>query len=925
MSFKLIGNHLSPAEGEIVVRTYHCTNLSPIFAWIGLKTDGYLTVTNKRVVYFAEGSSVYGAAGNSKLYNEVPIADVANLSLSNGTRFSLKRLFFGIVCAITFLIPIVPISAYVAASGALGGNPYSMRFCVFLQLAATIFLGLYSLWIPKERIGRILLATASLSLGLPALILGTVLPDIYRAVIALLSIVTSCYWVWCLYWFVRREYIKMKISSKSGFSHPIDIAGVSWWSRLNFMASQASWMAPAIDANMMFKELGAIVTDIQTLGDHGVEKWLKPSPEATEAIRKECPCRQSAIRYAVAAVLVIGILVGSESVWHSFSAKQALASNLRTKVANAKKIAESDKSVRELVPQMWILAEQETVSGETAFRKYNFKTSMLHWNQALKTYIEIPNAVAAIKNAFVVQSKYDALLVGMYVQETANDHPENGTLLTNFTLLMNQHPGTNDYWQAVSVGVNKAKSYGKQDDWGRAGAAWEYAGGQLPLAVQLMRADLWVGRAENAIKTDDAHNAYECTLNALRELPSYSRASQRKELAGNMMRYSKLLLDEINNQTVNAVNMAGFAARLDLYGGADWDEIQRMVGNAKTLANQNEWEKCNSEWVKALSKLPATILAMQMEKVESEARRGNWTAVSALAGNVLSGHKDHVRARDLKNKADSIIAASMSEKAYRRILSSALTAEVADDHVKTGDMADFIAHMDRYGFEEWAQIKDAVSKAGNLLCAERGIESSSEWMKACAQLPSAVQRMRAEIWMERAEQEVKNNDWAKVIVYAAKALEEKPELARARMLRDRADGIEEMRLMRIKYDQLLKDAAGHMSDLGSKAGDQDVLIANLVQYGGVSWEAMKRSVDKAGDFEKQERRTECVAAWKEASDALSIAIHKMRTEYWLLQAETDAKDKLWAKVNIKAEKALAEDPENERAKALKAEAEKNSK
>jgi len=66
MSFKLIDNHLAPAEGEIVVRTYHCTNLSPVFALMGLKTDGYLTVTNQRVVYFAEGSSVYGAAGNSK-------------------------------------------------------------------------------------------------------------------------------------------------------------------------------------------------------------------------------------------------------------------------------------------------------------------------------------------------------------------------------------------------------------------------------------------------------------------------------------------------------------------------------------------------------------------------------------------------------------------------------------------------------------------------------------------------------------------------------------------------------------------------------------------------------------------------------------------------------------------------------------------
>ena len=58
--------------------------------------------------------------------------------------------------------------------------------------------------------------------------------------------------------------------------------------------------------------------------------------------------------------------------------------------------------------------------------------------------------------------------------------------------------------------------------------------------------------------------------------------------------------------------------------------------------------------------------------------------------------------------------------------------------------------------------------------------------------------MRAEIWMEQAEMEVKNTNWAKVLVYAESALKEKPKHVRATQLRDQADVIEEKRLRQTK-------------------------------------------------------------------------------------------------------------------------------
>ena len=112
--------------------------------------------------------------------------------------------------------------------------------------------------------------------------------------------------------------------------------------------------------------------------------------------------------------------------------------------------------------------------------------------------------------------------------------------------------------------------------------------------------------------------------------------------------------------------------------------------------------------------------------------------------------------------------------------------ESRSGHVKAGNMTNFVAHLDRYGQEEWTQVKDATGKAEVFRANEQGNESSNEWARANAQFPLAVQRMRAEVWMEQAELEVKNANWAKVLVSTENALKEKPDHVRAKQLRDQA-------------------------------------------------------------------------------------------------------------------------------------------
>ncbi len=68
-----------------------------------------------------------------------------------------------------------------------------------------------------------------------------------------------------------------------------------------------------------------------------------------------------------------------------------------------------------------------------------------------------------------------------------------------------------------------------------------------------------------------------------------------------------------------------------------------------------------------------------------------------------------------------------------------------------------------------------------------------------------------------------------------------------------------------------------------------------------------------------------MAAWQTVFRSFPIAIRELKAGYWVAKADKNAKDKLWAKASIEAEKALLEDPENHRAKTLMVEIEKNIK
>ena len=277
MPSQLIHGVLASAEGEDTVRTYHCTTLSSRL--LSLKAEGHLVITNKRVIFYASGSS-YG--GNSVLQSEVPIADVSGISSYKGTYFSLGRLLTALV--VSFLGAILFTAITTLLTGVLGIGLRNAGASALIGLVLPIGSLVVSFFVPRNSLWRSVLAAygALLLAGLGGVgfvvSLGGSLfgrSDIsgLGAILTILAPIAGIYVLVCCFWYARREAVSLAVGSKGGSSTPIAISGLSGFGLFNAAALKALTAEPASDAEKMIKELGAVITDIQTLGDLGIQKW----------------------------------------------------------------------------------------------------------------------------------------------------------------------------------------------------------------------------------------------------------------------------------------------------------------------------------------------------------------------------------------------------------------------------------------------------------------------------------------------------------------------------------------------------------------------------------------------------------------------------------------------------------------------------
>ena len=189
-----VGNRVSDlilADGEIVVRQYKCADFS--------KASGYLTVTNKRVMFHAVGD-------NSRLSQEVGLPSVSGLRSYYGTNYDTKKILLGVLVGIVGIIIMVSMGGL-----GIGPAPILMGLVLLLVGAFLIILGI-------ER----------------SFLIAVYAKDVTRSPIVV-------------------------------GQGPTSLAGNSALYAFNTMRNQ--------ETDQMLNELGAMIQDLQTLGDYAIEKW----------------------------------------------------------------------------------------------------------------------------------------------------------------------------------------------------------------------------------------------------------------------------------------------------------------------------------------------------------------------------------------------------------------------------------------------------------------------------------------------------------------------------------------------------------------------------------------------------------------------------------------------------------------------------
>jgi hypothetical protein len=267
---------------EQIVRTYECTRLRRFLA---PATIGFLTITNKRIVFHSSGKSL---TGKSILINEMPLEDTAGVRAY--LEVTINWFYFAILCIAAFTI-----MGYLSAE---------IPFLAHWLFALILIIPFAAIWLlsssilseqTKTQIHNaideklqhkaqtaellpILAPTMRVPFIIGCIILGwnVAFSDFFRQLSPLnYLIVLAIYFGIYLYLIGQQRTFSLTIGSKTMKGSGIFIPGTSFLTILtrDTTAPDTLGASPAKDAEQVTRELGALLLDIRQLGDLGIQKW----------------------------------------------------------------------------------------------------------------------------------------------------------------------------------------------------------------------------------------------------------------------------------------------------------------------------------------------------------------------------------------------------------------------------------------------------------------------------------------------------------------------------------------------------------------------------------------------------------------------------------------------------------------------------
>ena len=295
----IVPDCIVPTEGEIPVKQYNVATMSNLNA----QAEGRLQVTNKRVIFRATSSAYLSRATQ---HNEFAIDDIAGVSTVRNTKSSFILMILGFLVllvgawlAVTVALFAVPDQwterdqrEVTQDDGSVIQETFDRQMRQFVPPTESVLM----LQGDIQRLG-LLGGILSLIMGLGGLVpfftvkkrffyklfmlgisLGGVLMMAARWDIAVLLIVVLVpIAIAGLYFCSLVPEMILTIKSK-GAAPTIDVRSTTGGVIGNFMGAGTdscfASVVPTEETDEVIRELGAIISDIQKLGDYGVNKWL---------------------------------------------------------------------------------------------------------------------------------------------------------------------------------------------------------------------------------------------------------------------------------------------------------------------------------------------------------------------------------------------------------------------------------------------------------------------------------------------------------------------------------------------------------------------------------------------------------------------------------------------------------------------------
>jgi hypothetical protein len=267
----LNGTQINSAQDEFVVKKYHVSRFRSQFS--NVRSDGYLHLTNKRVIFQA-------IASDSVIHSEIPIDNVAGINLYHGEYRDWLKLFvfFGVITLLNALqISLIGLSSAASSFMNRSSDGNGMIFIQWgvslLWLILTIFSRKGDGIFDEEPNIKLSPFAQSIFASLATVAFATMALT-NQSLLAFVFAIIATYLAFSTVRTIPRKYsMSLAIVSKGGSSTPIMIAGANASGMVFSAAAQAFEAEPGADAEKLIKELGAIIHDIQTLGEYGVERW----------------------------------------------------------------------------------------------------------------------------------------------------------------------------------------------------------------------------------------------------------------------------------------------------------------------------------------------------------------------------------------------------------------------------------------------------------------------------------------------------------------------------------------------------------------------------------------------------------------------------------------------------------------------------